>query len=603
MRTLTTLASGAAFALALLPPLPASAVSPPPGSPPTALVDALSRDLGISRDAARNRLLAQDTAEAIARTLPAQVREQSPGSWLDDTTGRLMVAVTDTAGAAQVAASGATPVTVSRGRAELQRLRTEVARLATGIPGVTGWGIDPISDTVTVRIAAAADDHATEQFAKDIIRLGNGVRITHVADRLTPQGGDVRPGGRWLPGAEANCSIGFPATDATGGRHFLTAGHCTNDPNQPAWGSSGQQDRIGTSNVGGTHSVFGREGDMGVVNVTEPTWQLSPSVNTYGGPAVDVTGSTEPLVNQAVCHSGVASGWQCGKVTAIDQTVVYTVATIEGVSFTTACSIAGDSGGAWLAGTKAVGLHSGGQSSCSPGGARDQSTFQPINEPLRKWGLTLQTRPGHSDTQAPTTPAAVRVTAVTATTATLTWDASTDNTAVTGYQIYTGDTLAATSTTTSTTVTGLAPGASYTVTVKAVDAAGNTSRASTPITITTSTGDTARTFTNSTSTPIRDYQTSRSTITSTAPGNTITPITVAITADHTCVEDLDITLTSPAGRSYPLHSYGGTTCHLLTGTTSHTVSTTETARGTWTLSIHDGGPGDTGTLHRWSLTL
>ncbi|WP_410663967.1 proprotein convertase P-domain-containing protein [Amycolatopsis sp. lyj-84] len=605
MRTpaLAALLSAATLALTALP---AGAVlpAPPPGSPPATMLDALSRDLGISHDAAASRLLAQDAAEEINRTLPAWIREQSPGSWLDEATGRLLVAVTDDQAAARIAASGATPVKVTRDRAELKRLSAEVARLAAGgVPGLTGWGIDPVTDTVTVRITAAARDRSSEKFGKDVAGLGDGVRITYVAERPRPQGGDVRPGGRWLPGGEANCSIGFPATDSGGGRHFLTAGHCTNDVDQPAWGNDGQQNRIGTSNVGGTHSVFGREGDMGLVGVTESSWRLSSSVNTYGGPAVDVTGATEPLVNQAVCHAGVTAGWQCGKVTAVDQTVVYTVATLEGITHTTACSLPGDSGGAWLAGTRAVGLHSGGYSSCSPGGARDQSLFQPVGEALGKWGLTLHTAGGSGDGQAPTAPASLRASGITSSTATLEWNASTDNVGVAGYRIYNGTALAGTSTTTKATVGDLAPASSYTFTVKAVDAAGNLSTASAPVTVKTSADDTGRTFSATANAPIRDFQTTASKVTSTASGTTRDPVTVSINASHSCIEDLDITLTGPSGQNHVLHRYGGYTCHPLTGTTTYRVQTTERAAGTWTLSVRDGGPGDTGTLERWSLAL
>ncbi|MFC5911707.1 cellulase family glycosylhydrolase, partial [Streptacidiphilus monticola] len=94
---------------------------------------------------------------------------------------------------------------------------------------------------------------------------------------------------------------------------------------------------------------------------------------------------------------------------------------------------------------------------------------------------------GGGDTQPPTTPANLTVTATTATTASLSWTAATDNTAVTGYRIYRGTTLAGTTTTTSYTDTGLTPATAYSYTVVAYDAAGNTSPASTPATATTTT--------------------------------------------------------------------------------------------------------------------
>jgi endo-1,4-beta-D-glucanase Y len=93
-----------------------------------------------------------------------------------------------------------------------------------------------------------------------------------------------------------------------------------------------------------------------------------------------------------------------------------------------------------------------------------------------------------TDTEPPTAPANLRSTGVTSSSVSLAWDAATDNVGVTGYDVYTGGTLTKTVTGTSASVTGLAPATSYTFTVKARDAAGNTSPASSPVTATTSAG-------------------------------------------------------------------------------------------------------------------
>jgi chitodextrinase len=90
------------------------------------------------------------------------------------------------------------------------------------------------------------------------------------------------------------------------------------------------------------------------------------------------------------------------------------------------------------------------------------------------------------DTQAPTTPGNLRSTAVTSSSVTLEWNPATDNTAIADYQVLQGTSVAATVATTSTTVTGLAANTAYTFTVRARDAAGNTSPSSTQVTATTS---------------------------------------------------------------------------------------------------------------------
>ncbi|WP_436232743.1 fibronectin type III domain-containing protein [Actinacidiphila alni] len=94
---------------------------------------------------------------------------------------------------------------------------------------------------------------------------------------------------------------------------------------------------------------------------------------------------------------------------------------------------------------------------------------------------------GGSDTTAPTAPTNLTSPAHTATTADLTWGASTDNVGVTGYTVYNGTTVLTTvsGSTTSTQLTGLSPSTAYHLTVKATDAAGNLSPASNAITVTT----------------------------------------------------------------------------------------------------------------------
>ncbi|MCZ8521201.1 MULTISPECIES: fibronectin type III domain-containing protein [Paenibacillus] len=91
-----------------------------------------------------------------------------------------------------------------------------------------------------------------------------------------------------------------------------------------------------------------------------------------------------------------------------------------------------------------------------------------------------------SDTAAPSVPANVAVMSKTSTSVTLTWNASTDNTGVTQYEVYRGTALAASVTGTTATVSGLTASTAYTFTVKAKDAAGNVSAASSAVSVTTS---------------------------------------------------------------------------------------------------------------------
>jgi chitodextrinase len=100
--------------------------------------------------------------------------------------------------------------------------------------------------------------------------------------------------------------------------------------------------------------------------------------------------------------------------------------------------------------------------------------------------ITVTTAPPDDQTP-PTAPGTPVGTAVTATSATLTWAASTDNVGVTAYYLRNPAGTVSTGPFTGATATmvNLAPGATYTWVVVAVDAAGNISAPSSPVTVTT----------------------------------------------------------------------------------------------------------------------
>jgi chitodextrinase len=93
-----------------------------------------------------------------------------------------------------------------------------------------------------------------------------------------------------------------------------------------------------------------------------------------------------------------------------------------------------------------------------------------------------------ADTTAPSAPAGLAATGVTATSTTLSWGASTDNVGVTGYEVLRNGATVSTVTGTSSTVTGLSPSTAYTFQVKARDAAGNLSAGSNTVSVTTQAG-------------------------------------------------------------------------------------------------------------------
>ena len=104
------------------------------------------------------------------------------------------------------------------------------------------------------------------------------------------------------------------------------------------------------------------------------------------------------------------------------------------------------------------------------------------------WGGTSST-----DTQTPTAPTSLASTSKTSTSISLSWNASTDNVAVTGYDVYANSVLKTTVSGLTATITGLTASTSYSIYVKAKDAAGNSSASSSTIAVTTNANGTGGT--------------------------------------------------------------------------------------------------------------
>jgi endonuclease I len=102
------------------------------------------------------------------------------------------------------------------------------------------------------------------------------------------------------------------------------------------------------------------------------------------------------------------------------------------------------------------------------------------------WGGTAPS----GDTQVPTAPTSLTSTSRTSTSISLSWNASSDNVAVTGYDVYANSVLKTTVSGVSATITGLTASTSYSIYVKAKDAAGNTSASSNTIAVTTNSSGT-----------------------------------------------------------------------------------------------------------------
>ncbi|KXK62345.1 hypothetical protein AWW66_08950 [Micromonospora rosaria] len=386
----------AALLLVGLSPAPGHAAGTPGGAPaddPAAVTglapqvaDALRRDLGLTTRQVTDRLRVEAAAPTVEKHLRARLGAAFAGAWIPSTGHRLTVAVTDPALVPTVRAAGADATVVARPEAALtagkaaldrHRARADPQRLH-------GWYVDVPGNSVVVTAApgAAAEARAfaaASGVAADAVRV---VESTEAPRTLY----DIRGGDQYVINGNTLCSVGFAVA---GG--FVTAGHC---------GGVGSP-TLGYNNVAqGTVAGSSFPGnDYGWVRTTS-TWTPRPWVNNYSGGTVSVAGSRDAAIGSSVCRSGRTTGWRCGTILGRNETVNYQQGAVSGLTRSNACAQGGDSGGAWISGDQAQGVTSGGSGNCSTGGT---TWYQPVNEILGAYGLSLTTTGGGSTSRVVST--------------------------------------------------------------------------------------------------------------------------------------------------------------------------------------------------------
>jgi streptogrisin C len=341
-----------------------------------AMIDAMRRDLQLDDKQIGRHLRAEAAAASVEQSMRVELGSAYGGAWLDPGAERLTVAVTDSSAAERVRAAGAEPKVVGRGERQLADAKKALdGRAANAGKGIHGWHVDPASNTVVVAAEPGAASAATE-FIKTAGVPADAVRI--VASTSAPRpAADVQGGEQYgIPtsGGFALCSVGF---SVVGG--FVTAGHCGQAGANTIGENSAGQGTVRASTFPGK--------DFAWVQVNGG-WTPQPFVNNHANGRVPVAGSREAPVGASVCRSGRTTGWRCGVIAAKNATVNYSNGPVYGLTESTACAEPGDSGGSVISGDQAQGVTSGSTGACSAGG---HSFFQPVNEILRTYGLTLTT--------------------------------------------------------------------------------------------------------------------------------------------------------------------------------------------------------------------
>lgn len=348
------------------------------GSAPasTALLDAMQRDFGLSRAEAEDRLAAERRAADLAPEARKTAGPAYGGAWFDAGSEKLTVAVTEDAGASTVEdlrASGAAVRTVEHSARQLDAAKSRIDRLDAP-PGVSSWSVDPAANSVVVNVVDGerADNDVRAFVAR--ARAAGPVTVRTVPARAETFAAGTVGGDPYYTG-NVRCSIGF---SVHGG--FVTAGHC---------GGVGQQVRgWDGSYIGNFQGSSFPGNDYAWVNVGSGWWTV-PVVLGWGTVSDQlVRGSAEAPVGASICRSGSTTHWHCGRVLAKNETVNYSQGAVHQMTKTSVCAQGGDSGGSFISGDQAQGVTSGGWGNCSSGG---ETWFQPVNEILNRYGLTLHT--------------------------------------------------------------------------------------------------------------------------------------------------------------------------------------------------------------------
>lgn len=201
-------------------------------------------------------------------------------------------------------------------------------------------------------------------------------------------------------GGTFRCSIGFVGLDVvTEQTQIMSAGHCEGDAGSTRSAASINRPAIAGGSIGSPLQTIGSAGlhvthsypnpgyfedpeetvpvatfyDLGMTPVTGSGWTPKPEILTWGGTTSGAPLASTPLVirdagsalvGSTLCKSGASTGWTCGAIVQVDsvQKVGAPSCTSPGTGYcvgsivSTICVRGGDSGGAAVVGTRAVGI-------------------------------------------------------------------------------------------------------------------------------------------------------------------------------------------------------------------------------------------------------
>ncbi len=357
----------------------ADAQPAPAGDLPAQLIEAVTRDLKISPEEYLRRADTAQQVAAFATTAQRQFPQVFAGSWLSDQ-GNAVIALSHGPGAEEARAAaesaGFEVRNVAKSESMLRGEKTAFENWLAAAPPevanlVRGVVIDTVNNAIAVRVDQAGLPLPSFIDPARVVVTAPPVAGERVELTATPVAGD---GNGALAGGDGyasiigrsslRCSLGFNGTDRSGNVVNISAGHCN-----PDIGTAGSDSAAAVYEINGDHagaqlgtfqkSVLGAQ-DYSIIAVNDnarPRFENN-LVRVPGNAPIAIEGVAVPVVGAPVCKSGARTGFSCGIINGVDQTVQVGDRQMTQSFSANICALPGDSGGAIVTGRLALGISS-----------------------------------------------------------------------------------------------------------------------------------------------------------------------------------------------------------------------------------------------------
>ncbi|WP_068275608.1 S1 family peptidase [Aldersonia kunmingensis] len=356
---------------------------------PIELVEAIGRDLHMTPEQYLTRAAQAQDLGSYARNFRGTWPNEFSGAWLSPD-GTAVIGVTSGTAASGALRDGYQTRMMPISANDLERSVGQLNRQIAELP-----------DSASSQINGVMIDLLNSQIVIDVTNSPTGRQLNlptvigNIKVVLTPGGGgpvDPRPMGgdtflstrgplRDTSVTEIGvCSFGFNSVDAHGDALNVSAGHC--DPTIAGGNSGGgagvyipnlrdvrDSPQVGSFDRASIGDPAHNHLDYSLIkfnNSVAGSPLAGPFIRGGNGTTLTVTGTAEPVIGAPVCKSGQTSAFTCGVIVA-DHVEAHLFSPegdpmlIRGFA-STACTLAGDSGGALVTGTLALGINSGSNS-------------------------------------------------------------------------------------------------------------------------------------------------------------------------------------------------------------------------------------------------